>query len=110
MKPWIVCDCLNRQAGHNGHDYEILSIMEEIREAGLIINSFYTRRSVDTAMPINIWIIAWRRKQIALSVPWIAQITCAIMLFIAVADFYAKSRKIRQVASDDADAANKRYV
>jgi len=32
------------------------------------------------------------------------------MLFIAVADFYAKSRKIRRVASDDADAANKRYV
>ncbi|KYN29554.1 hypothetical protein ALC57_00996 [Trachymyrmex cornetzi] len=27
-----------RQAGHNGHDNEILSIIEELREAGLIIN------------------------------------------------------------------------
>ncbi|KYM99642.1 hypothetical protein ALC62_09610 [Cyphomyrmex costatus] len=28
----------SRQAGHNGHDNEILSIIEELREAGLIIN------------------------------------------------------------------------
>ncbi|KYQ49806.1 hypothetical protein ALC60_11117, partial [Trachymyrmex zeteki] len=28
----------SRQAGHNGHDNEILSIIEELREAGLVIN------------------------------------------------------------------------
>ena len=28
----------SRQAGHNAHDNEILSIIEELREAGLIIN------------------------------------------------------------------------
>jgi hypothetical protein len=28
----------SHQAGHNGHDNEILSIIEELREAGLIIN------------------------------------------------------------------------
>ncbi|KYN28194.1 hypothetical protein ALC57_02394 [Trachymyrmex cornetzi] len=28
----------SRQAGHNGHDNEILSIIQELREAGLIIN------------------------------------------------------------------------
>ncbi|KYM93995.1 hypothetical protein ALC62_15391 [Cyphomyrmex costatus] len=28
----------SRQAGHNGHDNEILSIIEELRETGLIIN------------------------------------------------------------------------
>ncbi|KYN00609.1 hypothetical protein ALC62_08619 [Cyphomyrmex costatus] len=28
----------SRQAGHNGHDNEILSIIEELRKAGLIIN------------------------------------------------------------------------
>ena len=29
---------VSRQASHNGHDNEILSIIEELREAGLIIN------------------------------------------------------------------------
>ncbi|KYN08268.1 hypothetical protein ALC62_00751 [Cyphomyrmex costatus] len=29
---------VSRQAGHNGHDNEFLSIIEELREAGLIIN------------------------------------------------------------------------
>jgi len=28
----------SRQAGHNAHDNEILSIIEELREAGFIIN------------------------------------------------------------------------
>jgi len=36
-------DCLrlleaSHQAGHNAHNNEILSIIEELREAGLIIN------------------------------------------------------------------------
>jgi len=28
----------SQRAGHNAHDNEILSILEELREAGLIIN------------------------------------------------------------------------
>ena len=41
--PNKIVDCLqlleiSRQAWHNGHDNEILSIIEELRKAGLIIN------------------------------------------------------------------------
>jgi len=46
----------SRQAGHNAHNNEILSIIEELREAGLItlqIKPRDTRHLVNIEMPIN---------------------------------------------------------
>ena len=45
---------VSHQADHNGHDNKILSINEELREAvDYKLTSFYTRRSVEIAIPIN---------------------------------------------------------
>ena len=59
----------SRQADYNGHDNEdSVDYRRASRsQSDYKLTSFYTRRSVDIAMPIKVWIITWRRKRIALS-------------------------------------------
>ncbi|KYM95352.1 hypothetical protein ALC62_14003 [Cyphomyrmex costatus] len=43
----------SRQAGHNGHDNEILSIIEKLREAGLLDFDAKSRKIRRLALPVD---------------------------------------------------------
>jgi len=100
----------SRQAGHNGHDNEILSIIENLCEASQIkLTSFYTRRSV--AMPNNKFGLSLGRGS-ELRYHWHRLLRSYVhdnALSKVATDFDAKIRRFT-LPVNDVDTVNKRYV
>ncbi|EZA62151.1 hypothetical protein X777_03758 [Ooceraea biroi] len=112
----------SRQAGNNIHDNEILSIIEELRGAGLILIKQYINKTnqsiVCTNMPINKFGVLLERRKAPMNNPYY-QFSGVVRNYVRentlcchAADFDAQSRKIRRVVQPEADsnAVNKLYV
>jgi len=107
----------SRQAGHNAHNNEILSIIEELRSNVkpilLQIKLRDTEHSVNIEMPIIKFETSLGKSGVEPYHQWsglLKNIVCDNALCMDATDFDAKSRKIRRVALpvDDGDVANKR--